>query len=72
MPGFLARPQTLYDKVFKDHVVDEKEDGTILLYVGALRARLVLPCLTSPTDRHLVHEVTSPVRVVRNSLLPHC
>jgi 3-isopropylmalate dehydratase len=34
----------LYDKVFQDHIVDEKDDGTILLYI----------------DRHLVHEVTSP------------
>ncbi|RKF55325.1 3-isopropylmalate dehydratase [Golovinomyces cichoracearum] len=38
------RPRTLYDKVFQDHVVDEKPDGTILLYI----------------NRHLVHEVTSP------------
>jgi 3-isopropylmalate dehydratase len=37
-------PRTLYDKVFQAHVVDEKPDGTILLYI----------------DRHLVHEVTSP------------
>ncbi|KAK2072494.1 hypothetical protein P8C59_006844 [Phyllachora maydis] len=37
-------PQTLYDKVFQAHIVDEKLDGTILLYI----------------DRHLVHEVTSP------------
>ncbi|KAH8590425.1 3-isopropylmalate dehydratase [Bisporella sp. PMI_857] len=37
-------PQTLYDKVFQDHIVDERLDGTILLYI----------------DRHLVHEVTSP------------
>jgi 3-isopropylmalate dehydratase len=40
----VATPQTLYDKVFQAHVVDEKADGTILLYI----------------DRHLVHEVTSP------------
>lgn len=47
MPGFLTRPQTLYDKVFKDHVVDEKEDGTILLYVGVShRPGVVAPCLT--------------------------
>ena len=37
-------PQTLYDKIWSDHVVDEQEDGTCLLYI----------------DRHLVHEVTSP------------
>lgn len=36
--------QTLYDKVFEQHIVDEKPDGTVLLYI----------------DRHLVHEVTSP------------
>ncbi|RYO89721.1 hypothetical protein DL766_001450 [Monosporascus sp. MC13-8B] len=44
MPSAVSRPQTLYDKVLRDHVVDEKEDGTILIYI----------------DRHLVHEVTSP------------
>ncbi|RYP13052.1 hypothetical protein DL767_010925 [Monosporascus sp. MG133] len=44
MPSAVSRPQTLYDKVLRDHIVDEKEDGTILIYI----------------DRHLVHEVTSP------------
>ena len=33
-----------YDKVFESHVVNDQNDGTILLYI----------------DRHLVHEVTSP------------
>ncbi|TLS29698.1 hypothetical protein PpBr36_01071 [Pyricularia pennisetigena] len=44
MPGAESTPQTLYDKVLQAHIVDEKLDGTILLYI----------------DRHLVHEVTSP------------
>jgi len=44
MPSTEGGPQTLYDKVFQDHIVDERLDGTILLYI----------------DRHLVHEVTSP------------
>ncbi|MCJ1312800.1 3-isopropylmalate dehydratase [Agyrium rufum] len=44
MPSAVGQPRTLYDKVFQDHVVDEKSEGTILLYI----------------DRHLVHEVTSP------------
>ncbi|KAK2613765.1 hypothetical protein N8I77_000655 [Diaporthe amygdali] len=44
MPGAEGAPQTLYDKVLQAHVVDEKLDGTVLLYI----------------DRHLVHEVTSP------------
>ncbi|KAK3944883.1 aconitase family-domain-containing protein [Diplogelasinospora grovesii] len=44
MPVAESTPQTLYDKVFQAHIVDEKLDGTILLYI----------------DRHLVHEVTSP------------
>ncbi|CAO2652820.1 Nn.00g022310.m01.CDS01 [Neocucurbitaria sp. VM-36] len=44
MPSAVKPPQTLYDKVFEDHIVEEQEDGTILLYI----------------DRHLVHEVTSP------------
>ena len=37
-------PQTLYDKIWNAHVVENKPDGTTLLYI----------------DRHLVHEVTSP------------
>jgi 3-isopropylmalate/(R)-2-methylmalate dehydratase large subunit len=40
----MARTQTLYDKIWNDHLVDEQPDGTCLLYI----------------DRHLVHEVTSP------------
>lgn len=44
MPGVIKGPSTLYDKVFNDHVVDEQEGGTCVLYI----------------DRHLVHEVTSP------------
>ncbi|TVP92996.1 MAG: 3-isopropylmalate dehydratase large subunit [Thioalkalivibrio sp.] len=36
--------QTLYDKLWRAHVVHEEPDGTTLLYI----------------DRHLVHEVTSP------------
>jgi 3-isopropylmalate/(R)-2-methylmalate dehydratase large subunit len=35
---------TLYDKIWRDHVVHEETDGTCLLFV----------------DRHLVHEVDSP------------
>ncbi|KAI7338582.1 3-isopropylmalate [Hortaea werneckii] len=44
MPGAVKGPRTLYDKVFEDHIVNEQDDGTVLLYI----------------DRHLVHEVTSP------------
>jgi 3-isopropylmalate/(R)-2-methylmalate dehydratase large subunit len=36
--------QTLYDKLWSEHVVHQEADGTALLYI----------------DRHLVHEVTSP------------
>ena len=39
-----SAPTTLYDKIFEDHVVERREDGTCVLYI----------------DRHLVHEVTSP------------
>lgn len=39
-----TQPRTLYDKVWDDHLVDQQEDGTCLIYI----------------DRHLVHEVTSP------------
>ena len=34
MPAAEGGPQTLYDKVFQDHIVDERLDGTILLYIG--------------------------------------
>jgi len=37
-------PQTLYDKIWNEHIVHQEDDGTTLLYV----------------DRHLIHEVTSP------------
>src|SRR5216117_279912 len=40
----MAKPRTLYDKIWDDHLVDVQPDGTSLIYV----------------DRHLVHEVTSP------------
>jgi 3-isopropylmalate/(R)-2-methylmalate dehydratase large subunit len=40
----MSAPKTLYDKIWTDHLVDEAEDGTCLIYI----------------DRHLVHEVTSP------------
>ena len=36
--------QTLYDKIWEEHLVHEQKDGTSLLFV----------------DRHLIHEVTSP------------
>jgi 3-isopropylmalate/(R)-2-methylmalate dehydratase large subunit len=37
-------PQTLYDKLWNEHVVHSEADGTALIYI----------------DRHLLHEVTSP------------
>ena len=37
-------PRTLYQKIWDAHVVQQRDDGTALLYI----------------DRHLVHEVTSP------------
>src|ERR1051326_2029993 len=40
----MAKPRTLFDKIWADHLVDEQPDGTCLIYI----------------DRHLVHEVTSP------------
>jgi 3-isopropylmalate/(R)-2-methylmalate dehydratase large subunit len=39
-----SRPRTLYEKIWDDHVVDARDDGTCIVYI----------------DRHLVHEVTSP------------
>jgi 3-isopropylmalate/(R)-2-methylmalate dehydratase large subunit len=40
----MPAPQTLYDKIWNDHIVAQEPDGTTLIYI----------------DRHLVHEVTSP------------
>ncbi len=39
-----SRPRTLYEKIWDDHLVERRDDGTCLIYI----------------DRHLVHEVTSP------------
>ena len=36
--------KTLYDKIWDSHLVNQREDGTTLIYI----------------DRHLIHEVTSP------------
>ena len=46
-------PLTLYDKIWNEHLVNQQEDGTALLFV----------------DRHLIHEVTSPQAFegIRNS-----
>ncbi|WP_370389891.1 3-isopropylmalate dehydratase large subunit [Snodgrassella alvi] len=38
------KAQTLYEKLWNSHIVQQQADGTVLLYI----------------DRHLVHEVTSP------------
>jgi len=40
----MSKPRTLYEKILDDHLVDEQDDGTCLLYI----------------DLHMVHEVTSP------------
>ncbi|WP_176217919.1 3-isopropylmalate dehydratase large subunit [Novosphingobium sp. B1] len=40
----MANPRTLYQKIWDAHVVEQRDDGTALIYI----------------DRHLVHEVTSP------------
>ena len=40
----MAKPRTLFDKIWASHLVDRQADGTCLIYI----------------DRHLVHEVTSP------------
>ena len=38
------KPQTLYEKIWNAHIVEERDDGTAIIFI----------------DRHLVHEVTSP------------
>src|ERR1700684_3847283 len=40
----MAKPRTLYDKIWDDHVIEEEPNGASLIYI----------------DRHIVHEVTSP------------
>ncbi|MFM9897452.1 3-isopropylmalate dehydratase large subunit [Sphingorhabdus sp.] len=40
----MPTPQTLYEKIWNAHVVEQRDDGTCLIFI----------------DRHLVHEVTSP------------
>ncbi|WP_257547903.1 3-isopropylmalate dehydratase large subunit [Sphingopyxis sp. DBS4] len=40
----MTRPRTLYEKIWDAHVVEQRPDGTALIFI----------------DRHLVHEVTSP------------
>ncbi|PQM28041.1 3-isopropylmalate dehydratase large subunit [Sphingopyxis lindanitolerans] len=40
----MTQPRTLYEKIWDAHVVEQRSDGTALIFI----------------DRHLVHEVTSP------------
>jgi 3-isopropylmalate/(R)-2-methylmalate dehydratase large subunit len=40
----MTTPRTLYQKIWDAHVVEQRDDGTAILFI----------------DRHLVHEVTSP------------
>jgi 3-isopropylmalate/(R)-2-methylmalate dehydratase large subunit len=40
----MAKPRTLYDKIWDDHLIEEDPEGASLIYI----------------DRHIVHEVTSP------------
>jgi 3-isopropylmalate/(R)-2-methylmalate dehydratase large subunit len=39
-----SKPRTLYEKIWDEHVIERREDGTCLIFIA----------------RHLVHEVTSP------------
>ena len=40
----MSKARTLYEKIWDDHVVERRDDGTCIIYI----------------DRHLIHEVTSP------------
>jgi 3-isopropylmalate/(R)-2-methylmalate dehydratase large subunit len=40
----MTSPRTLYDKIWDDHLVASRDDGTSLIFI----------------DRHLIHEVTTP------------
>ena len=46
MPSATAKLRTLYDKVLEEHIVDERDDGTILLYIGSM-AKAPLPFMAS-------------------------
>lgn len=51
MPSTAGGPQTLYDKILADHIVDEKLDGTILLYIGRLNSESIhfaIPLFANP------------------------
>jgi len=39
----MAKPRTLFDKIWDDHLIDVQDDGTCLIYI----------------DRQLIHEITS-------------
>jgi 3-isopropylmalate/(R)-2-methylmalate dehydratase large subunit len=39
----MAEPKTLFDKIWESHLVEEKDDGTCILYI----------------DRQIIHEITS-------------
>ena len=39
----MAKPKTLFDKIWDSHLVEEKDDGTCILYI----------------DRQIIHEITS-------------
>ena len=40
----MAKARTLFEKIWDEHIVEQQDNGTCLIYI----------------DRHLVHEVTSP------------
>ncbi|TPE59455.1 3-isopropylmalate dehydratase large subunit [Sandaracinobacter neustonicus] len=40
----MTAPRTLYDKIWDDHIISTRDDGTALIFI----------------DRHLIHEVTTP------------
>ena len=40
----MAKPRTMYDKIWDDHLIEDDPAGASLIYI----------------DRHIVHEVTSP------------
>jgi len=45
----MQSPRTLYDRIWEDHVVNERPDGSVLLFI----------------DRHMAYEVTSPQAFAR-------
>lgn len=58
MPESVSKPQTLYDKVLSNHIVDEKLDGTLLLYIGTSCTLPLLDKIDGGVNAGCLHVLT--------------